>query len=40
MQETTSYKLVEEYTENIDEVKIAEMALFEHENECVCSCTI
>ena len=23
-------KLVEEYTENIDEVKISEMALFEH----------
>ena len=33
-------KLVEECTENIDEVKIAEIALFEHENECVCSHTI
>ena len=33
-------KLVEEYTENIDEVKIAEMALFEHGNECVSYCTI
>ena len=33
-------KLVEESTENIDEVKIAEMALFEHGNECVCSYTI
>ena len=33
-------KLVEECTENIDEVKIAGMALFEHENECVCSYTI
>ena len=29
-------KLVEECTENIDEVKIAWMTLFEHENECVC----
>ena len=33
-------KLVEECTENIDEVNIAEMALFEHGNECVCSYTI
>ena len=33
-------KLVEEFTENIDEVKIAGMALFEHENKCVCSYTI
>ena len=33
-------KLVAECTENIDEVKIARMALFEHENECVCSYTI
>ena len=33
-------KLVEECTENIDEVKIAGMALFEHGNECVCSYTI
>ena len=30
----------EECTENIDEVKIAEMTLFEHGNECVCSYTI
>ena len=28
-------KLVKECTENIDEVKIAGIALFEHENECV-----
>ena len=33
-------KLVEECTENIDEVKITGMALFEHENECVWSYTI
>ena len=33
-------KLVEECTENIDEVKIAGMALFEHGNECVCSYTV
>ena len=33
-------KLVEECTENIDEVKIAGMALFEHGNECVYSYTI
>ena len=33
-------KLVEEYTENIDEVKIAGMALFERRNECKSSCTI
>ena len=33
-------KLVEECTEIIDEVKIAGMALFEHENECVCSYTV
>ena len=30
----------EECTENIDEVKIAEMALFDHGKECVCSYTI
>ena len=30
----------EEYTENTDEVKIVEMVLFEHGNECVCSYTI
>ena len=33
-------KLIEKCTENIDEVKIAEMALFEHGNECVYSYTI
>ena len=32
-------KLVEECTENIDKAKIAGMALFEHENECVCPYT-
>ena len=30
----------EECTENIDEAKIAETTLFEHENECVCFHTI
>ena len=30
-------KLMEECTENIDEVKFAEIALFEHGNECVCA---
>ena len=30
-------KLVEECTDNIDQVQIAKMALFEHENECICS---
>ena len=33
-------KLVEECTENIDEVKIIGMALFEHETECVWPYTI
>ena len=33
-------KLIEECTENFDKVKIAEMALFDHKNECVCSYTI
>ena len=33
-------KLVEECTENIDKAKIAEITLFEHENQCVCSYTI
>ena len=33
-------KFVEECTENVDKVKIAGMALFEHGNECVCSYTI
>ena len=31
--------MVEECTGNIDEVKIAEVALYEHGNECVCSNT-
>ena len=30
-------KLVEECNENIDEAKLAEIALFEHVNERVCS---
>ena len=30
-------KLIEKCTENIDEVKITDMALFEHRNGCVCS---
>ena len=30
-------KLVEECTENVNEIKIAGMALFEHEKEYVCS---
>ena len=33
-------KLVEECTGNIDEVKIAGMALFERGNDCKSSCTI
>ena len=33
-------KLVEEWTKNIDEVKIAGTALFEDRNECKSSCTI
>ena len=33
-------KLVEECTENIDEVKVAGTALFERRNECKSSCTI
>ena len=33
-------KLIEEFTENFDKVKIAEMSLFDHKNECVCSYTI
>ena len=32
-------KLVEECTENINEVEIAGMAFFEHGNECVCLCS-
>ena len=34
---TLVHKLVEECTENIDEAKLSEIALFEHENECACS---
>ena len=34
------YKLAEECTGNIDEVKIAGMALFERGNDCKSSCTI
>ena len=34
------HKLVEVCTENVDEIKIAEMILFEHKNEFVCSYTI
>ena len=33
-------KLIEECTENIDKVKFAGMALFEHGNKCVCSYAI
>ena len=33
-------KLVEECNENIDEEKLAEIALFEHVNECICSYTV
>ena len=33
-------KVVEECPENIDELKIAEMALFEHRNDCKSSCTV
>ena len=40
MQEKLVDKLVEECTENIDEVKIAGTALFERRNECKSSCTI
>ena len=34
------HELAAECTKNIDEVKIAGMALFEHGNECVCSYTM
>ena len=40
MQEKSSWWLVEECTENIDEVKIAGMALSERRNDCKSSCTI
>ena len=33
-------KLVEECNENIDEVKLTEIALFKHKNECVCYYTV
>ena len=33
-------KLVKECSENIDEAKLSEIALFEHVNECVCSYTV
>ena len=33
-------KLVEECSENIDEAKLTEIALFEHKNECVCYYTV
>ena len=33
-------KLVEEYGRNVDEVKLAGVTLFEHENECVCFYTV
>ena len=33
-------ELVEECTENADEAKLTGIALFEHENQCVCSYTV
>ena len=33
-------KLVEECNENIDEAKLTEIALLEHENECACYYTV
>ena len=33
-------KLVEEYNENIDEAKLAGIALFEPRSKCVCSYTV
>ena len=33
-------KLVEECSENIDEVKMVKITLADHENECKCSCTL
>ena len=32
--------MVEECSENIDEAKLTEIALFEHVNECICSYTV
>ena len=40
MQEKLVDKLVEECTENVDEVKIAGTVLFERRNDCKSSCTI
>ena len=41
MQEKISwYSSAEECSENIDEIKIAEITLAGHENVCICSCTI
>ena len=36
----TEHSSAEELTENIDEIEIAKITLFQHENECVCSFTI
>ena len=33
-------KLVEECSDNIDEAKLTEIALFEHKNECTCYYTV
>ena len=33
-------ELVEECNENIDELKLTKIALFEHKNECVCYYTV
>ena len=40
MQKRLLDKLVEECTENIDEVKISEITLAGHDNMCVCSHTV
>ena len=40
MQKSLVDKLVEEWTENIDEAKIAETTLFDRGNKCVCSYTV
>ena len=37
MQKKIVDKLIEQCTENVDEIKIVGIALFEHGNECVCS---
>ena len=31
---------MKECNENIDEAKLTEIVLFEHKNNCVCSCTV